>query len=292
MSEPIDVVDGTLPDLPEPERPSAKSPPPTQEQVLEKLDQCAVAAKAAIQPDKKPQKGLPGVRRTLAEVEVLRSSRSRVEKASKLTPITPLTPRTGAGFYLPEIAAEELINKAPEFGPETPPVKDDGAPPTQEQVETAMTLALPQAGTVPIEERVFNKHRAAMVLLDAFAMGDEEAAKKWGVRRGTVSGYRDRLATDPEFAKILSLRWKELEHSWSVARLQCLRSVIKRIETLAMVSEDIYRLSGAVKILGELQVVAGVLNGGSENPDSRASNEEDARRATRGPGPVFERLDK
>lgn len=289
MSEPLDVLDGTLPE-PEPEEKAAPpaAPPPSPEQVVEALEEGVRVVKAAVVPDKKPERNLPGVQRTLSEVKGLKEKRDRV---TPLTPLTPITPKSPGG-NLPYIEAERILQQVPEYGPERepPPVEDDGSAPDV-HVETALAIASPkqEAGEAV---RPFNRHRAAMVLLDAFAMGDEASALKWKVNRGTITGYRDRLSQDPEFAKILSLRYAELERSWSVARLQCLRSIIHRIEVLAQTSEDIYRLSGAVKVLGELQVVAGVLNGGSEAPESRSATEEGKGRATRGPGPVFERLDK
>lgn len=285
MTEPMDVVDGTVPEPEERENQAPrKDPPPTPGEVLEKLEKGVAAVKAAVIPDQKPER-LPGVKRTLAEVEGMKAKRERQKPPTPLTPITPRSP----GGNLPFIEAEEILGQVPEFGPEHE-VQDDGSQP-EAHVETAVSIALvkQEAGGAV---KPFNRHRAANVLLDAFAMGDEAAAVKWNVKRGTITGYRDRLSQDPEFAKILSLRYAELERSWSVARLQCLRSIIKRIEILAQTSEDIYRLSGAVKVLGELQVVAGVLDGGSQAPQPGAANQEGQGRATRGPGPVFERLDK
>lgn len=294
MPEPIDVLDGTLPpEEPENSAPPALGPPPVDK--VEALRAGVAAAKQAVIPDKKPEKKLPGVKATLKEVKELAHKRYKCSsKSAPLTPITPVTPSAAStGVYMPTIEAVTLLTKGPEYGPENipPPPKDDGSPP-ESKVEQALEVATPKPTDVPVvAAKAFNRNRASLVLLDAFAMGDAGAAQKWNVHKSTITGYRERLATDPEFCKILTLRYAELEQSWSVARLQCLRAVIKRIEELAAKSEDIYRLAGAVKVLGELQVVAGVLNG-PEAPGSSGSNAEAPRAGSRGPGPVFERLDK
>ena len=292
MAEPVDVQDGGAPvpgqEQEEHERKHSMFAPLTDEQKKVKtLQEGVAAARAAIEPDRKPPlEDLPDVQQTLKDVSRFKQQREENFKRSPPpTPTTPITPST-RGYGYPKIDPLDLIAEAPVN--HQPVDENDGKlPPTL--VQAAIVSMATQEEKKPF---TFNRERAALVLLDAFATGDEAASLKWKTSTSSIQRYRRLLTEDPKFVKIVSLRMRELEQSWAVARMQCLRSIIKRIENLASTSDDIYRLSGAVKILGELQVVAGVLSAGSESADQGSGDEEAPRRATRGPGPVHEKLDK
>lgn len=108
----------------------------------------------------------------------------------------------------------------------------------------------------------FDRDRALRILLDAFDLGDRKAAEHWKVSERTIRNYRERLAGDPELAGAFQQKRAELERDWRQARRRALRSGITRLEQLIQEAgvKQLRDVAGAVKILGDLEVVAGVLD--------------------------------
>ena len=297
MSEPVDVQGGDP--LPMPGKESEEERvrkqrvfKPNDKQKAERLERTVEVLKAVVEPDKRPDLSLPGVDRTLREIGGLKNKASnplrkfQKSPASPLTPTTPITPKEGGD--LPDMDIGRLVSSSTSLALEQQgPVVDLGQSVPKEAQAIVASIAKQPDGPDP----EFNRERAAKVLIEAFVTGDDAAAAKFNISKGRITTYRRYLEKDDALRRQVGLRVAELEQAWSVARMCCLRTLINRVEELALKSEDIYRLSGAIKILGELQVVVGVLNAGSTQASGQSSGAaEDSARATRGPVPDSRKL--
>jgi hypothetical protein len=108
----------------------------------------------------------------------------------------------------------------------------------------------------------FDRDRALRVLVDAFDLGDATACQRHGISVRTLERYRVRLKGDPQLSEAVAQKKEELERDWRQARRRALRSGITKLEQLIQVAEvkQLRDVAGAVKILGDLEVVAGVLD--------------------------------
>lgn len=112
----------------------------------------------------------------------------------------------------------------------------------------------------------FDAERAALILLDALALGDEAAAEKWDVSVRTVRNHRDRLESDAGFAAFFRAKLAKASRGWASVRLRFLRKAITKLEELVEKAgpDQIRDVSEAVKTVGELQVVSDALNVGND----------------------------
>jgi hypothetical protein len=108
----------------------------------------------------------------------------------------------------------------------------------------------------------FDRDRALRVLVDAFDLGDATACQRHGISVRTLERYRVRLKGDPQLSEAVAQKKEELERDWRQARRRALRSGITKLEQLIQAAEvkQLRDVAGAVKILGDLEVVAGVLD--------------------------------
>lgn len=115
-----------------------------------------------------------------------------------------------------------------------------------------------------------NLERVAVIVVDAFALGDATAAAKWKISKRTVERYRARMATDRELSRLVTEKKKAVEADWSAARIRFLRRSIAKLEELVdkAGADQIREVAGAIKIVGELEVVSGTLNGEQPGIDS------------------------
>jgi len=116
----------------------------------------------------------------------------------------------------------------------------------------------------------FNRYRAAQVLVDATLTDDQAAAEKWGVTDRTVRDYRARLATDLELATVYRDLLNKAANALSRARRRFLEKALEKLEDLveaASKPEHITAVAGAVKVVGELELAADVLNGADHRPE-------------------------
>lgn len=128
----------------------------------------------------------------------------------------------------------------------------------------------------------FDRDRALKILLDAQDMGDAKACKSWKITTQTLRNYRKRLADDPELLQALALKRAELEDGWKRERLEALRFGVRRLQELMAKAtvKQLRDVAGAVKILGDLQVVSTVLD---EQPGADPEGEEPAKSAGQPP---------
>lgn len=111
----------------------------------------------------------------------------------------------------------------------------------------------------------FNRERAARILVDASYTSSSKAAKKWKINERTVQLYRARLANDLELARLYQGAKARADSGWHDERLAFLKIALAKLEELvgkADSAKDIPAVSQAVRVVGELQVAEGALNGG------------------------------
>jgi hypothetical protein len=113
--------------------------------------------------------------------------------------------------------------------------------------------------------------RVAEILVDAYAIGDGPAARKWMTSKRTIQRYRARVKTDADLAALVLQKRGETEEELSVLRVQFLRRALVVLERkIKKRSATVHEVAGAVKIVGELHQVAEVLDAGDDEPDPDA----------------------
>lgn len=130
----------------------------------------------------------------------------------------------------------------------------------------------------------FDRDRAIRILLDAADMGDPKACKNYKITSQTLRNYRKRLENDAEFLQTFAVKKKELDEGWKLARRSALRAGIRKLEQLIERAgvKQLRDVAGAVKILGDLDVVANVLD--DEQPGTDREGEPPAPPAGQPPG--------
>ena len=119
----------------------------------------------------------------------------------------------------------------------------------------------------------FDRERAIQILVDAAAVGDETACAHWKVSGKTLQRYRKRLADDPELSRAVRMKSQELDREWRTARRRFLRRAIGKLEALVEQATvgQMRDVTGAIKILGELEITAGMV---ADEPDPAQPHEQ------------------
>lgn len=116
--------------------------------------------------------------------------------------------------------------------------------------------------------------RAAQVLALAEQSSDEAAAKHWGITVRSVQRYRELLATDVELAAAFAEKKAKLEEAaqdWAEAAVEFMLEGIRKLKQLVGEAkvENLRDVTGAVKIVGELDITRKVLGGGRPTADRK-----------------------
>ena len=124
------------------------------------------------------------------------------------------------------------------------------------------------------------REQKARIGADAELFGVEEAAKRHSISERTVRRYRAMAAADPDLAreirerKALVLKQEDLD--WATTGRRFLRRSLAKLEELVQQAKaepgSIREVAGAIKIVGELDVVRSALGG--EQPDDPEPGEE------------------
>lgn len=117
--------------------------------------------------------------------------------------------------------------------------------------------------------RAYNPERISMVLADAQIRGDEAAAKLHDVSIRTVVRYRKQLETDQDLARHVAKRMGVLDEDWGEAAREFLREAIAKLKEMVKTApaDQIRDVTGAVKIVGELQIVREAIHGQQPGAD-------------------------
>lgn len=110
-----------------------------------------------------------------------------------------------------------------------------------------------------------NKERAAMVLVEAFFFGDQQAASRYQLSLATIKNYRTRLNTDKELSSFFHLKKQAFESDWieeiPAAMRQGIRFLIKSFQESDYTDPQvIHSVAGAMKIMAEIGLTKELLN--------------------------------
>lgn len=117
--------------------------------------------------------------------------------------------------------------------------------------------------------------RAATIVAECSMLTVPEVAERHDVSRETVRNYLRREAADEAFADLCAKKrltvaqeLQRREADWLDEAVRCLRSSFKKLEQLVTDAKaekgSIREVAGAIKIVGELQVVREALRGGQQ----------------------------
>lgn len=122
-------------------------------------------------------------------------------------------------------------------------------------------MTIPYASTDP--EYVSN------VLVDALALGDVAAAKRWKIDPRTVRRYRVRQRTDTVLAALVKEKSAEVSHDLAVLRVAFLREALAAARD-KLPTATLYETAGAIKIVGELHQTAMMVGDDELQPDTES----------------------
>lgn len=108
--------------------------------------------------------------------------------------------------------------------------------------------------------------RVAQILVDAYLIGDPRAAKHWGITDRTIRNYRARMETDEALSSRFLQKKREVEADWVDTSKRFLARSIAKLEDLVQSAgpDQIREVAGAIKIVGELDVVRSALKDGQQ----------------------------
>lgn len=103
--------------------------------------------------------------------------------------------------------------------------------------------------------------RIATMLADADLTSDEVAAKRHGVSVRTLWRHRARLRQDPALAARVSEKRLALEADWAEERRTFLKAGLAKLNELVALAgvDQIRDVAGALKIVGDLELVTNAL---------------------------------
>jgi len=123
-----------------------------------------------------------------------------------------------------------------------------------------------------------DREEAIRVLLDAAVSGDRTASKRAGIDERTLRRWRVRLASDPELSAAFRAKNEAADRSWKAARRETLGKLIRAIAAkIDDPDTTMGELSNATKILGELEITQGVLDGSGDDQPGQGPPEASGR---------------
>lgn len=129
----------------------------------------------------------------------------------------------------------------------------------------------------------FDKQLAIRTLIDAALSGDRAAAKRAEVDERTLRRWRVRLDGDPELSAAFRAQNAAADRSWKAARRRVLGKLIRAIaKKVDDPDTTMGELSTAVKVLGELEITQGVLDGHGDTEPGQDPGEAPGRHAAQG----------
>lgn len=111
--------------------------------------------------------------------------------------------------------------------------------------------------------------RIARILVDASELGDDAAAAKHNVSAKTVSRYREKYADDPAVSDLVHALKESVVADWLTSAKGARARLLSKVEALAMMSDDLRQVAGALKIVHDAVLAEELLSNGGQ-PDDRA----------------------
>lgn len=119
----------------------------------------------------------------------------------------------------------------------------------------------------------YTPERGALVLADAFVMGDKAAAQKWSITDKTVRNYRAKLGTDNELNALYAQAKARLVADWSEDAQAFMSMSMKKLVDLVSLAENpdqIGEIAKAAQIVGELLVMREAIREPESDSESQA----------------------
>lgn len=123
----------------------------------------------------------------------------------------------------------------------------------------------------------FNPERAARVLVEAEAIGNDlKAAKQLKISDRTIRNYRKALTTDEEFAELFRKYSEEELRGWRLARVRALRRANERAVDLLEKEKDLDKVTRFIEKTGGVDIAGEALGVGSQHHQPSPSPPADA----------------
>lgn len=127
-----------------------------------------------------------------------------------------------------------------------------------------------------------DEDRAAMILAECVGNKPSVVAARYGVSTETIRNYRKRAEADVGFAELVAKKRALIETQWAAEAISFLRAGLQKLEELvgkATPSPGVIReVAGAIKVVGELQIVRSALGqqpGGNREAPAPAADDRD-----------------
>lgn len=112
---------------------------------------------------------------------------------------------------------------------------------------------------------ILNRERASTILAEANCGSVKEVAARWSVSTETIRNYRKLEQEDEAFAAAVARKTQYLASEWRDVAIQFLRTGLRKLENLVTEAksepQQIRAVAGAIKVVGELQIVKAALSG-------------------------------
>lgn len=106
--------------------------------------------------------------------------------------------------------------------------------------------------------------RVATILVEAVFFGDTRTSQRNGITTRTIMNYRQRLNEDSELSTIFAIKKREFEKDWATEIPAAIRSGIRFLldatKYLEPTSENIYAVTGMVKVLTEIGLTKEIID--------------------------------
>jgi hypothetical protein len=108
---------------------------------------------------------------------------------------------------------------------------------------------------------LLDHERVAQILADAFVLGDQATADRWGLTVRTLQRYRAAAEDDEQLGALVSERARAGASDWRRQRLTFLTRAIRRVSELAEQAgvEQLPAIVQAIKVVGELEITSKAL---------------------------------
>lgn len=125
-----------------------------------------------------------------------------------------------------------------------------------------------------------DRNRAATILAESYCAQASVIASRYSITTETIRNYRKLEARDPEFAALVAKKVQLLTVEWKDEAVRFLRTGLRKLEHLvdgATYAPGVIReVAGAVKVVGELQIVKAALVGEHAGSTGEGSPAEEA----------------
>ena len=116
---------------------------------------------------------------------------------------------------------------------------------------------------------VFDRDRAARILVDAELFGIETTCDKWQISRRTLERYREKLRDDPGLSQVVAQKKRLVDEGWQRDACSLVKKTLAKLEALvgAATVENIRDVAGVLKIAGDLLITQTAIDPTNDEPE-------------------------